>query len=315
MAQDLHARLVCDLGGTNVRVALAHSGPNGVTLLNPWSTPLTAYGAFEDALKTYLDDMRPSGRLDIAIGAAGPVSENRVKLTNADWILKASNISPLLSGGDVLFFNDLQPVARSIPALDPADMETIRAGDAGDMLGTCLAVNVGTGFGASALHRWRGDFQATATEVGHMALPAQLIGDVPELSGLGETLEDLMSGNGVVATYRHLAGADHPSARPQNMSSAADVFTAALEDPIAGRSADLFGYALGLALRDLILAHAAWDGVFLFGSVIRGWSETGRTSGLLDGLSAIDAMGNRVSGVPIHRIKNEDAALLGLALL
>jgi glucokinase len=314
MSREPLGRLVCDLGGTNMRIALAHHTAQGTTLLNRWSTSLSAFASFDVALEAYLDEMRPDAALDIAIGAAGPISGNRVKLTNADWILQASKISPLLWGGNVLFFNDLQPVARSIPALDAGDVETLRHGD--DASGAArLAVNVGTGFGAAALHKANDQWHAVATEAGHTALPAILARDVPEITSIGDTLEDLMSGQGVMAIYRHLSGGDHPSARATDFSSAADLFDAAADDPIAMRTVDLFGYALGLALRDLILAHAAWGGVYLFGSVIKGWRQTGRTDPLEDGLCAIDAMGPRIARVPIHRITNEDAALLGLALL
>jgi glucokinase len=314
-------RLVCDLGGTNVRFARA----DGSELSHHWSAPLADHSGFEEALGVALDRMSAGSPDSIAIGAAGPVDGDTISLTNASWVLEAGPISRACGGADVLFFNDLQPVARAIPALALTDFTTLRAG--ASVTGAArLAINVGTGFGAAVLqqtapHECGGGFLSFPTEAGHMTLPHALALDAPEVKGLGATLEDILSGSGVLSLYHHLAGSDHPSAQGQTPSSAAQVFDSATTDPISARSCDLFGYGLGLAVRDLILAHAAWGGVFLFGSVVHGWVEAGRLASFQQGLCASGALGapgvieERIARVPVHNITRDDAALLGLALL
>jgi glucokinase len=106
-----------------------------------------------------------------------------------------------------LFFNDLQPVARAIPALALTDFTTLRAG--ASVTGAArLAINVGTGFGAAVLqqtapHECGGGFLSFPTEAGHMTLPHALALDAPEVKGLGATLEDILSGSGC-ATFRSI---------------------------------------------------------------------------------------------------------------
>ncbi|MEM8877753.1 MAG: ROK family protein [Pseudomonadota bacterium] len=312
MVGDVEGRLVCDLGGTNIRIALAR----GTSLSHRWSTPITAHSSFEAALASYLSKMQPGAISEIAIGAAGPIDGKSVQLTNAPWIFETSNISAALGGIDVLCFNDLQPVARSIAALKGDELETLSSGAPGST--AQLAVNVGTGFGAAVLHRNGDELHAAATEAGHMALPAIIASKTPQPNKPDLTIEDLLSGNGVEQLYRHLSSVSHVSMHAQSadtITCPADIFAAVENDAVARQTADAFGFALGVALRDLILAHAAWGGVYLYGSVIKGWIETGQTETLIDGLSAIDAMDDRVSKVPVHRIVRDDAALLGLALM
>lgn len=312
MAREGEGRLVCDLGGTNIRIALAR----GTALSHHWSAPLTAYSSFESALTSYLGKMQPGAIAEVAIGAAGPVDGKRIRLTNAPWVFDVSNISAALGGIDILCFNDLQPVARAIAALDADALDTLRPGTPASAVQ--LAVNVGTGFGAAALHRDGDDLHVAATEAGHMALPRIITDRNPELARLGSTVEDLLSGQGVALLYRQLSSTSHVSMHAQTTQSItcpADIFAVAGTDAVARKTAEIFGFALGVALRDLILAHAAWGGVYLYGSVIRGWIETGQTETLIDGLSAIDAMSDRLDKVPVHRITRDDAALLGLALL
>jgi glucokinase len=307
-------RLVCDLGGTNVRFACA----DGAELSGRWSAPLAGYSGFGNALAEALAQIDRGMPDSVAVGAAGPVDGQTIRLTNAPWVLEASHVSRACGDAKVLFFNDLQPVARAIPALEATELETLRDGSPASGAAR-LAINVGTGFGAAVLHETLQEFLSCPTEAGHMAIPAALFQNMPEAigrkaNGIAETVEDFLSGAGVVSLYTFLAGSDHPLSRHDVATSAATVFASAQEDPISSRICESFGYGLGLAVRDLILAHAAWGGVYLFGSVINGWVGTGRLESFHHGLSALGAMEDRITRVPVHRIARDDAALLGLAL-
>ncbi|MEL6623488.1 MAG: ROK family protein, partial [Pseudomonadota bacterium] len=169
------ADVVSDLGGTNVRFATVAA--DGRTLTHVTSHPLTSFADFSSALTAYasghLGD--PTAVARIAIGAAGPVSNNRVQLTNAPWTIDAADLKSEL-GCRARLVNDLQAVASAIPHLTTDTLESWRGEPgSGDIATTAIALNVGTGFGASALHTFTvGNVptsHAAATEAGHISLP------------------------------------------------------------------------------------------------------------------------------------------------
>ncbi len=318
--------IICDLGGTNVRFATV-SGAGEITGLEVFRT--AAHAGFPEALSHYLKHYLPAwartGRPErLTIGAAGPIDGDWVRLTNAPWVVAADDVRGMTATGDVRLYNDLQAVARAIPDLVPSDLSIIRPGAAtGQGAGTtqslarapALALNVGTGFGLAALHRLEAGsasgWLATSTEAGHMTGFGSASGDSagrPELEHDDETLEDFMSGDGLVRFAKRCSQAD----RGPQFACASDVFANAGE-PLCQRIIDRFGCWLGRATRDLILAHGAWSGVYLTGSVALGWLEAGRRAAFDQGFAGPAAMADRLAAVPVFAIRHPAPGLVGLA--
>src|SRR6056297_3459528 len=108
-------RLIVDLGGTNARfaAAAADGGIGPVT-----RRPLAAHGGVIEAMDAAMAaDPGLAAPASVAIGAAGPVDGDRVALTNAPWIIEAGAVSAHLGGVPVRLLNDLEAVARALPAL------------------------------------------------------------------------------------------------------------------------------------------------------------------------------------------------------
>ena len=88
-------RLVADVGGTNVRIGLADETGSMTSRLTYRGEE---FASFADVLATYLKmvgDIKHCSAC--AIGAAGPVDGDRVRLTNTPWALERSEISAQLS--------------------------------------------------------------------------------------------------------------------------------------------------------------------------------------------------------------------------
>ena len=306
------ACLVADVGGTNVRFALA-SRPGDVTAVRRYQ--VADHPTFEDALATYIRN-EPSARTvtALAIGAAGPVENGTVQLTNAPWAIRETGVSAMLNGSPVRIINDLEAVAAGLPHLGNSQLDIIRDWQRGEQSTRkrMLAVNVGTGFGAAVVaprfehapHRWC----TTASESGHMTLARD---DVFQ-GGDFRSVEDVLSGRGVSALYKHLGG--------QEPLGAAEIFAHVGSDTAAARSMDLFSTLLGRAAGDLVLATSAWYAVYLCGSVVSGWRQTDAASGSAEGaarfLAAFDdkgPMSDRMAHVGVSVITHDDPALFGLS--
>ena len=303
-------RLVADVGGTNVRFARA-TGISKLTDLAEF--PVSDFACFEDALTNYLRQI-DAGRNchSAAIAGAGPVSGGRIILTNNDWCISQSSVSALLAGTPVRLFNDLQAAALSIPMLNGADLlPVVKTIDAPDPLENRLAINIGTGFGASPLLYTVDGWFAAATEAGHMSLAATTAKELELLADPSPTfhsIEDALSGRGLQNLHACFADAD--SSVPP---SAQAVLASARSSTPAARAVAMFTTLFARACGDLVLAHGAWGGVYLFGSVALEWSRQETSPSFATVFTDKGPMSQRMAKVPIHAVLRDNAPLFGLA--
>lgn len=316
-------RLVADVGGTNARFGCVDDS-GAVSHIQ--RVAVRAFPTFAAAISHYMDGLEAGfgGRLvAAAVGAAGPVSGGRVVLTNADWMLDASAFAGLVPADRVVFVNDLQAVAAFLPYLMADDAMTLKsAGPGCDLaLGSRIAINVGTGFGASSVHAHAtpGDvsWHTVATEAGHMSADCAGLGKIVTDLGLpsGGSVENVLSGAGVAKLANALAADSGIEAR---FRDAGAVFAPDADCQVRSQVAKQFARALGTISRNLVLAHGAWGGAYLVGSVVQGWAGLGGDTSL-DLLAAFEdrapgaPMAQKLSDVPICLITRANPELHGLA--
>lgn len=304
-------RLLADVGGTNVRFGLATKGGG---LENVRAYRVADFPSFGDALTDYLSDSGASRDIcACAIGAAGPVDGDFVKITNSAWSIDRAQISLRLGGAPVVLVNDLEAVAAALPHL--------AAGEFGAMgepacvrpeYRTMLAFNVGTGLGAASVVHRDGRWWTCPSEAGHMTLGATNAVEIDMLPA--ETcIESLLSGKGVLELYRRLTGADR---RPNaTTDGASEVFARADHDEAAARTLRLFTAVFGRIAGDLALATAAWGGVYLCGSVALGWAAVADVKQFRAEFTRKGPMTARMQRVPTVVIRQENVSLRGLAML
>lgn len=297
-------RLVADVGGTNVRFAIADADGR-LDRIKKFRT--ADFATFLDALSAYRADA--GGLLEIdagAIAAAGPVDGDAVKLTNNEWIVDRTETSALLNGVPVALVNDLEAVAAALPHLTSDDLTTL--GPVAPMRPerrTMLAVNVGTGFGASSVIRRDGRWYTCPSEAGHMTLTE--VAMLPALHA-DDSVEDVLSGRGLARLYERLAGG--------RSRQASDVFAEAARE--AGGAADsvaLFTHILGRIAGDLTLATCAWGGVYLCGSVATAWAGIADIERFRVEFVRKGPMHARMLKVPTAVIRRDMASLYGLAMM
>ena len=274
-------RLIADIGGTNARFALV--GPEGgaehLTVL-----PVGGFPGFLEALAEFRATAPgPLGAASIA--AAGPRSGGRIDLTNAAWIVEATEIGAALEVPQVRIWNDLEAVALALPDLERSAYTPLRSG-AGQQDAPRLAVNVGTGFGSALAVPRAGGWAVCAGEPGYMALPSDLAGI--ERVGWAAQVEDVLSGRG----YARLADG---------------------REGLSAADRTLFSALLGRMTGELVLATGAWGGVFLCGGVLGDFDHVIDREVMLAELTGTRAMADRLARVPVHRITDPTPALTGLA--
>jgi glucokinase len=306
--------LVGDIGGTNARFALIKDAALGpMTWIKDAEFP-----TFLDAVQAFLGQQgRP--RLDAALFAvAGPVEENRARLTNRQWVIDASELRDALELAWARVVNDFEATAWSLPHLGPNEVRAIGGGT--PIEGAPLAVlGPGTGFGTSCYARNRSGGVVIASEGGHAALspgsPAEdrVIGLLRERFG-HVSVERALSGAGLENLFRALAtieGVELPE------RTAADISRRALDGSCAVSRAALamFCAFLGSVAGDVALTFGARGGIFLAGGIAPRIPDFLAHSEFRARFEAKGPARPYVERIPTGIIVSEDATFVGLRAL
>ena len=302
-------RLVVDIGGTNIRFAVSRA-PGVLADIKRMRVP--DYAGLAKAAALYRAGLSDrSAFTEAAVAAAGPVVEGEVQLTNASWRVRASDLTAELTpGAPVRLFNDLEAVAHALPWLAQDDVAVLR--DAPSQHAPCIAVNVGTGFGAAVAAPSEGGWRVLAGEAGHMCFAATTE-DEQSLVGIFNTIEDVLSGAGLGRLRRHfeIDGILSPSRAARFEPSA--VFAEAASDSSAAQALAVFTAVLGRVSGDLALASGALGGVFLCGGVVDHWRGLADRKAFFEAFDAKGVMTDRMRQTPVFAIARREPALLGLS--
>lgn len=298
-------RLISDVGGTNVRFARARAEKD-VSEIRTY--PVSRFPSFSLAARAYLDETGGrAGCTGAAIGAAGLVAFGKVRLTNASWDIAEAQVSSEL-GLPCRLINDVEAVAFSLPVLSEPGFAAL--GPVAPNLAAIqrvLIANIGTGFGAATLIRTEAGWASCPSEAGHMSL-AFADRDGKTLPPNFSSVEDVLSGRGLCNLHAAISNATPAGA-------AADIFTQAHAGPHSSAALRLFTQITGNVLGNLVLAVAAWDGVFLCGSVAKGLARVVDLATLRQAFEGTGRMSAWMKRVPIAVLTGEHPALTGLAVL
>jgi glucokinase len=95
----------------------------------------------------------------------------------------------------------------------------------------------------------------------------------------------------------------------------AEEITQSVSDPKFAATLRLFTQIAGDVLGNLALALAAWDGVFLVGSVAKGFAHAADRTAFREAFENKGPMKHWMQRIPLALIEKGDASLFGLAAL
>ena len=318
--------LVADIGGTNARFSLARVTADGIDVAPP-SIYLTAdYPGLEAALTRFLDEAGHPPIAGVAACAAGPVEgigdAARVAMTNCPWDVTVETLRKVTGVAKPRLMNDFAALALSIPGLSASELSPVgpaRDAVAGEPVGI---LGAGTGLGVASLVFGSGVEIAVPGEGGHVDLAAGNDREAAVIAWLRAryghvSVERVLSGPGLVTLYGALATLSgkepDPALTPAEIADRARRGTC----DIASETVQLFCAWLGAVAGDLALTIGARGGIYIGGGIVPGWLAAG------PGLFSEDIFRARfeakgrfstwLSRIPVHVIRREDAALLGLA--
>lgn len=271
--------LLADVGGTNVRFALADPVATSPLIADSIGKyAVDDFASLADAAQAYLSEKRLVAGAQVSHGVfaiAGRVENDEARMTNHPWVVSRPQIQQKLGLITLQLVNDFVAQAMSVRLLGKGDLLTIgpqELAPANANGRTCAIVGPGTGLGVGALMVRDGRSIALATEAGHVGFAPGTAEEVAILQHLSARFghvsnERLVSGGGLVNLHRALAEIagdfDGRDLEPADITAGADA-----GDPRCLQAIDLFCAIFGSVAGDMALALGAWDGVYLSGGLV-----------------------------------------------
>ncbi|MBU2604421.1 MAG: glucokinase [Alphaproteobacteria bacterium] len=311
----MNALLVGDVGGTNVRFAMARRSNGRFVIDHFEKLEGDDFGSFEDALASYLatTGLKPD-RACFAL--AGPVRDGEVLLTNRRWRVSARHVSDRFGIGAVNLLNDFAAMARAVPEYDSATFETIVDGTPVEGA-PVLVAGPGTGFGvATLLGSDASTWHVLTGEGGHVAFSPR---DKTELelarillARYGYVSNELVaSGSGLNAVHEafcEIYGRTYQEISPQEMRRLADAGDAMFLSLIQLRANTVMS-----AVGDLVLANGALGGVVLAGGVTDRIADFLKTPEAYERFVERGPLCQYLRNCPVSLMRDPEAPLIGAA--
>ena len=307
-----------DLGGTNVRFAIAEVVSGGVGALGPPVSLHTGeYPSLASAGAAYaVQAGRPLPRA-AALAVASPIAGAVLKLTNSPWVLRPATLAQELGVDRLTLVNDFGAVAHAVAQLPAAFLRHMAGPDIPlPAAGVIGVLGPGTGLGvAYVLRRLRG-YDVLETEGGHIDFaPVDTIDD-GLMAGLRArfgrvSAERVVSGPALAGIYEHLAAMDGRAIRAPDDHA---LWAAALDgsDPLAGAALQRFCQSLGSFAGDVALAQGA-KGIVIGGGLGARLADLLPVSGFGARFVAKGRMESLLSTIPVKMITHPQPGQFGAA--
>jgi glucokinase len=321
MTDAAHA-LLGDIGGTNVRFAMARIGRDAGFLSDTVRTfKIADFPSLAAAAQHYAGEFPFRGCFAV-FAIAGRVEGDEARMTNHAWVISASRVRDALGLDAVYLVNDFLAQAASIRLLQPGDTVALGAPawrpatDARPRNFAILGPGTGLGMGGLLVRGKRS--YPLATEGGHASFAPGTPEEIDILRRLSAhygrvSNERLVSGPGLVNIHRalsELAGTDPGPMQPPEVSA-----RAAAGDARCMRAVDIFCATFGAIAGDLALTLGAWDGVFLSGGMVPRMLPSLQHSGFRQRFEGKGRYAPAMAAVPTLAVLHPQPGLLGAASL
>ena len=309
--------LAADIGGTNSRFGCLEAKPlGGWAVHNYEKINVSDYITFDDALTAYMKsiDYKPKRA---AIAAAGPVEQDYVSLTNANWQISARQIENLHGIETCGLFNDFAGMTRSIKELSDDDFKVVRDGQTHPHE-PILVAGPGTGFGVGYLVPSKAGLHVISTEGGHTAYNPRTDLEFALLKRLKldrdyVSLELVSSGMGLSTIHKAICdiyGQDYAYLSPEAIRE-----RGIQGEPICADVCKIRACAVMGAVGDFALAGGARGGIVLAGGVSQHMIDFYMQEDAMNRFLERGVRSNYIRDIPVRLLKSSFAPLIGSAAL
>ena len=306
----MNTMFVADVGGTNIRLALAKNGE----LQQITKYLCTQFDSITDAIKQFAADVNVDGFDSGCIAIACPVNHDLVKMTNHTWAFSKQALKDELKLNSLLVINDFSAVAYSLPTL--ANQQIIQVGSGEPVeKGNIAVFGPGTGLGVEHLTWTASGWQTLDGEGGHVDFAPNDEQDIVVWRYIKAKLgrvpaEELLSGRGIVNIYTAIAlhdGAEVLFDDPADITQHAMANT----DATSVKAVQQFCRVMGSFAGNIALNLCTTGGIFIGGGIASRLGEFFVQSEFRHKFEDKGNFADYVKNIPTYLINEPDHGLLG----
>jgi len=272
-------KIVADIGGTNARFAMIDSDGliQDQTVLKG-----VDYPDFVSAYQAYMKLVDNPPVSDAAIAIANPIDGDMIKMTNHNWEFSIEDSRKKLGLDSLVFKNDFEALAMSIPFLTGADVYQV----GGNEIKKKLPIGVlgpGTGLGVSGLIHSGEKWVPLSTEGGHVSLSPTSDREIQIVEAI-------------------------PDITPYGISKCAIENS----EPQCEETLDVFSGLLGGVAGNLALTLGAKGGIYIGGGIVPKLGGYFDESPFRERFDAKGRFSKYLKDIPVFVIQTECPALIGI---
>lgn len=301
--------LAADIGGTYSRLAWFGDGLGGRGVEQVYQN--AEFASLEAVIEHGLEALGRAGQpvAEMVLALPGPVQRDPIELTNIHWQLHRERLSARFRVTKLAIVNDFQAAALGAINEPYEHLKVLNPVAPDD--GPIVVAGAGTGLGMAWLANRDQHELPQATEGGHMdfapngadqlALYQALAGRFGHVS-----YERLLSGDGLLDTYRHIAGDSARAGTPADIATLADRSDHAAVDAIRRFVAVFAAYAGNLAL-----AFNPVGGIYLCGGLSAHLADWFDPTAFMMAFADKGRMADVVRHVPVYLVTRHNIGLAG----
>jgi len=301
--------LAADIGGTYSRFAWSDGGTTGALAVEIVKN--RDFDSLDDAIAHALQAFGVAGQPIglVVLALPGPVHTDPVMLTNIDWRAERLALQQRFAVRHLQIVNDFQ--AAALGAILQPDEALRVLNTATPDQGPRVVAGAGTGLGMAWLCNDDPNALPQATEGGHLDFAPGTDTEVALYRDLAEryghvSYERLLSGDGLLETYRYFAGTGAAAASPAEIVGEANEQQAPARQAIETFVAIFAAYAGNLAL-----AFNPGGGIYLCGGLTAHLADWFRPEVFHARYSAKGRMAEMVKRIPVFLVTRHDTGLTG----
>tara|TARA_B100000575_G_C23046692_1_gene602479 strand:+ start:132 stop:1037 length:906 start_codon:yes stop_codon:yes gene_type:complete len=245
--------LLVDIGGTNVRTAIANIGSRD--LINPVKRNHNQIVSIDALISNFLNE--DLSIKHIVFSVAGPKINDSISMTNAEFQIDKNSILENFKLDSCHILNDWESIGHSLSIIQNHETKYINQGE--PFNDVALVLGPGTGLGAALVIR---DNIILPTELGNSSISISEI--LQELTSTNDNdfknIESIISGKGLAKIFFLISGLKK---NPE------EILATYASDKYAKKSVDIFLLSISQLLSELALIYMPGKGIFLSGALIR----------------------------------------------
>lgn len=319
--------LAADIGGTNSAFALVDISSTP-TIVHKARYPTSAVSNFPTLVNGYLTQLRKEGIPPPEKGCfaiAGPVSNNKGRLTHAKFEVDAKELLEKTALKEALVINDFDAISFAIATLPEKDKILIKKGER-DPHGRIAVIGAGTGLGKSLLV-WDEHYKAhvpVPSETGHadLAVHSQEEYDftnftLKRLNLAGPaSWEMALSGQGLVNIHEYIASRsgknDNRRTPPETKITPELISANRKSDRLCAETFSWFERFYARCAKNAVLDYVATGGVYIAGGIVANNKDL-FGPGFIEEFTKNLRLRDILVKTPIWGITNYDVSLTGCA--